>query len=1376
MATQDVRFAWKLDISSYKKLVKQADDLTRKQFDNLNKGLKESTEGYRRLGRATKKAGEGIGRSAVKARRESGKAAKATGREWEKAAKKAENKWKDSLDGISRRSKKAAKGIAKAVAVFGTLAAVGIAHATNEASKLETKLTEVTTLLGDTSVNEAFGKSIGEVREELIGLTGGLGSATELTEGLYLAISAGQKPAEAITFVEKAARLATAGLATTAQSVDLLTTALNAYGLSSSETARVSDVLFKTVERGKTTLGELAGSLGSVIPVAAALKIPIEEVGALIATLTAGGLGTDEATTAANALFTQFIAQAPKFKAAGIDMIAVLEEEGLTGAFRELTKLTGGNIEAMQKLIPNVRALKGVLGPTGAQAQVFNDNLQAMKDSAGATDLAFDKMRGTWAFVTKDLKEGVNAAFLTVGQTMIEHLGPALRDLIDNMGGTAGFIEVGKDVAKTIVELGRLFGEIVSPIEEATDAIRGMIEETVGATVSTSELFTGSLEAMVITAATVVIRMKQLFLGMALLITEQFLALPKAVGVALQKTLEGAAGLLAKLPGEVGLLLSDLAVGLGEQVGDGVDIGIDAVNDLGRRIAELDRQLADRKAFNFVGVGESDVLFGPPAPGGSRVTNRTGAGSAPTPTPRRPPGSTAPPKVRRPKAVADPLEGILVSIGRITQSDFDKKLGDMVDALSRLKDEGKEGTPVFDAMAQSIFDMVQKGEDNALAINEQAQEVSAYALGLTEAEAAQEAAKKKQEELTKAIENARQPMDDHVRAWEEWQEEVKRAQAVSDQMADSLLGLSLSILDGSTGLAQGIAGIGSVIADGVADGGSVGDALGAVFSTEGMSTAQQFAGGFSAGVGAWSENEGKGLGTQIGSVVGGGIGGFFFGPIGGALGSKIGGAIGGLFGGTPLHKKISKQVEKTFGGAISEGLSKTLAQITKSFGGDRELANVIGLAGIASEVGVTTDNFQEFADTALRGLQIVQEEGVGAEEVAASLNDTFSVLIGSAQQMGETGSDAFKELIKGALASGEEIEAVAKFIGGALTKAVGGLDQLTGSIGENISQERFDDLSTIASDIGRGFLAAGGDISELIPSLDNLIAKQKELGLEMSKSFKSLVSERNFIVNNEDTINNISGIREALEGLGKSTFLSSEGFSALQREAVRAFNAFGPESEGERRRALRATAGALQDLVNKSIERNEVLDAGTQALVDEADAIGLVEKSGTGLAATLSTQFDRLIFALTGELPAAIDVAMGALVSKTKGAFAQIGGALGDIGANVSSGPGAKFPGVPERAHGGPVQAGGRFLVGEQGPEIFEPRENGTIIDAQATARETINVGRPESSAAPVAASGAPPNMIVNVSIGSREIRNVVAELLEEILEDDLVAGLGSGG
>jgi len=52
---------------------------------------------------------------------------------------------------------------------------------------------------------------------------------------------------------------------------------------------------------------------------------------------------------------------------------------------------------------------------------------------------------------------------------------------------------------------------------------------------------------------------------------------------------------------------------------------------------------------------------------------------------------------------------------------------------------------------------------------------------------------------------------------------------------------------------------------------------------------------------------------------------------------------------------------------------------------------------------------------------------------------------------------------------------------------------------------------------------------------------------------------------------------------------------------------------------------------------------------------------------------------------------------------------LGDLLSGLLSGIGGVFA-LPARASGGPVYSGSAYLVGEQGPELFVPRDSGTII------------------------------------------------------------------
>ena len=68
-------------------------------------------------------------------------------------------------------------------------------------------------------------------------------AATAIAEDVYNAISAGQKSGDAVNFVANSTKLAKAGFAETSQTLDVLTTILNAYGMSADKVGTVSDML-----------------------------------------------------------------------------------------------------------------------------------------------------------------------------------------------------------------------------------------------------------------------------------------------------------------------------------------------------------------------------------------------------------------------------------------------------------------------------------------------------------------------------------------------------------------------------------------------------------------------------------------------------------------------------------------------------------------------------------------------------------------------------------------------------------------------------------------------------------------------------------------------------------------------------------------------------------------------------------------------------------------------------------------------------------------------------------------------------------------------------------------------------------------------------
>lgn len=280
--------------------------------------------------------------------------------------------------------------------VFGFKAIV------KEGMKVDSALAEISTL-GDIAT-----QTLDDMKKEANKLSREFkDTPVKFLTAAYDAISAGfEAGSEAMQVTRESAKLAKAGLTDAAVAVDVVTTALKAYGKGADEAGRVADILFTTVQKGKVRLGELAASLGKAIPISAKLGIRLEEVSAFIATMTTGGFKAAEAVTALKGAELAFVEGAGKFRKAGIDILKVISEEGLLGALRALEKLTGGNIEKVKEFIPNQEALQGILALTGTQLDNYVKNLKAAEEGIGVVDTAVKKQLKT----QKAGVEGLGAA------------------------------------------------------------------------------------------------------------------------------------------------------------------------------------------------------------------------------------------------------------------------------------------------------------------------------------------------------------------------------------------------------------------------------------------------------------------------------------------------------------------------------------------------------------------------------------------------------------------------------------------------------------------------------------------------------------------------------------------------------------------------------------------------------------------------------------------------------------------------------------------------------------------------------------------------------------------------------------------------------
>ena len=277
-------------------------------------------------------------------------------------------------------------------ATFSAKALSGLAAQANEFSAA---MAEVNTLLSGNS-------EMPRLTQEAKNLAAQFGgSPTRQAQAFYQAISAGAGSAEEATALLTAAnKLAIGGVTDVTTAVDGLTSVTNAYGINTTEASRVSDAFFVAMRAGKTTVGELSGSIGKVAATAATAGLSFEETLGSISALTTQGIATAEAVTGLKATLSNILKPSKEAsdaaKELGIDFsLAGLQSKGLSGFLDELVTATGGSEEKLLDLFGSTEALNTVFALTGGAAKTFNEIMVDMSNSAGQTDQAFSKVSNT---------------------------------------------------------------------------------------------------------------------------------------------------------------------------------------------------------------------------------------------------------------------------------------------------------------------------------------------------------------------------------------------------------------------------------------------------------------------------------------------------------------------------------------------------------------------------------------------------------------------------------------------------------------------------------------------------------------------------------------------------------------------------------------------------------------------------------------------------------------------------------------------------------------------------------------------------------------------------------------------------------------------
>ena len=400
----------------------------------------------------------------------------------------------DLVLGNSQFKKALAGSVISLTALGAAALAVGV-KATKMAAKFELGMKEISTLLNTTAKKTlpGFEKGIKE-------MSVAFGEPLEtLQRGLYDIVSAGIDAGDALAVLEVASKAAKGGLTNVAVTADALTTIINSYKLEAKDAADVSDLLFTVVKRGKTTMDQLAPSVGMVASLSATAGLSLDEMGAALATMTRAGLKTDIAVTSLKSIMTAFL----KPTAEAVDVAAQLGFElnsttlktiGLEGVTKLLKK---GTQEQTAAIFSNVRALTG-MSAILQNTTGFQRDLAEMSTRSGAATDAFNEIMSTTDAELKRVSAAFNVLWVEVGKDLLPAVIKHAKDFVLVLGQLARDYNAFMEDRRSLMGLApRDASDQEKKIARIKEEIRLLKEQTEGAEIwgSTNEKATEKLRA-----------------------------------------------------------------------------------------------------------------------------------------------------------------------------------------------------------------------------------------------------------------------------------------------------------------------------------------------------------------------------------------------------------------------------------------------------------------------------------------------------------------------------------------------------------------------------------------------------------------------------------------------------------------------------------------------------------------------------------------------------------------------------------------------------------------------------------------------------------------------------------------------------------------
>lgn len=295
-------------------------------------------------------------------------------------------------------------------------------------SKAEIAFKKVSTIADESVV------SYGDMKNSIKALSSEMGvSIEEVSDAVYNAISATGDTAGAVELAGTATKLATAGFTDASSSLNVLTTAINAYKMNTSDAEKIADSLLVVQNRGVTTVGELSAVMGKAIASASAYNVDLNNLESAYISLTKGGVNTAESTTYVSSMMKELgdtgstVGKTLKSQTGKTFSQLMDDGKSLADVLQILEKSVNGDATALMNMWGSAEAGKSANAILSQGVDYFNESLEELRNSTGATQTAYEKMADTFSHRQDLMKTKLENMMGTV----FEKMQPLLNKMFD---------------------------------------------------------------------------------------------------------------------------------------------------------------------------------------------------------------------------------------------------------------------------------------------------------------------------------------------------------------------------------------------------------------------------------------------------------------------------------------------------------------------------------------------------------------------------------------------------------------------------------------------------------------------------------------------------------------------------------------------------------------------------------------------------------------------------------------------------------------------------------------------------------------------------------------------------------------------------------